>query len=389
MTGITRSSASVAAIVIATACLCGAAYADERSCTLPEDPAYVPVEGLTAAERFGLARSLAQEGRYDRAIREYRRLSAEYPQNVDYLFGEALALHWSDRNGCALRLASHARELAPDYEDVWKLEHRLLQQSGRSGDRLESFRAAARARFPGAPWLKAGRPSDGASWRWETGINRETLDNGADDWQNVYAHVDRRGADDLLFSLTLAEHRRFSRADEQLALGAAFRPAANWTVNAGLTLSPNALFLPESVVDAGASRQLGNGWVAGASLRYRSYPGNDVSTWGVTVQRYFGNFRAAWHVDNTRLASSSSFTHRGVLNYYAATGSRYGLTFATGDEVEIVAPGQLLEMQITALSLSGRHPLGDRLSILWRLGTHRQDSFYRRNHVGLSLAGEF
>ncbi len=391
MTGTSRrSSASVAAILVASACLCGAVSADDGPCTLTEEkPAAVPVEGLTAAERFGLARSLAEEGRYDNAIREYRRLSAEYPQNVDYLFGEALALHWSGRHGCALRPASRARELAPDYEDVWKLEHRLLQQSEPSGDRLESFRRAARARFPGASWLRAGRKPHEASWRWETGINRETLDNGADDWQNVYAHLDRRTSGDRLLSLTLTEHRRFSSTDQELAVGAAVRPAASWTVNAGLTLSPNAVFLPERVVDAGASRQLGNGWGAGLSLRHRSYPENDVSTWGTNVERYFGNYRVAWHVDNTHLASSSSFTHRGVLNYYAPSGSRYGLTFATGDEVEVVAPGQLLEMQITAFSLSGRHPLGDRLSILWRLGTHRQDSFYRRNHAGLSLAGEF
>jgi YaiO family outer membrane protein len=384
-----RRSGGLATILVVTVCLGAPVPAAERPCASPEAAAYLPADGLTAGERFARARSLARDGKYSDAIGEYRRLSQDHPQNVDYLFGEAQALHWSGQHDCALRLVSRARELAPDYEDVWKLEYRLLRQAGRPGDRFEAFHAAASARFPGAPWLQAGRMPGKARWRWETGINRETLDNGAADWQNIYAHLDRRSPGDLLLSLTLTEHRRFSRADEQIAIGAGFKPTASWTVTAGLTLSPDAAFLPESVIDAGASRQLGDGWVAGLGLRHRSYAQNEVRTLGVSVERYFGNFRAAWHVDDTHLASSSSITHRGVLDYYAPSGSRYGLTLATGDEVEIAAPGQLLEMQITAVSLSGRHPLKDRLSILWRVGTHRQDSFYRRNHAGLSLAGEF
>jgi YaiO family outer membrane protein len=174
-----------------------------------------------------------------------------------------------------------------------------------------------------------------------------------------------------------------------MAIGAASKPAGFWRVGGALRLSPNADFLPELVVDAGASRQLGNGWTTGVDLRYRSYAEDAVSTWGLNVEHYFGSFRAAYHIDNTRLSSSSSFTHRGVLNYYSQSGSQYGLTIAAGDEVEIIAPGQLLEMDISAVALSGRHPLGERLSVLWRAGTHRQGSIYRRNNVGLSIAGEF
>jgi len=46
-------------------------------------------------------------------------------------------------------------------------------------------------------------------------------------------------------------------------------------------------------------------------------------------------------------------------------------------------------MDTSAIAMSGQHPLGNGLSILWRLGTHRQGSIYRRNSIGLSIAGEF
>jgi YaiO family outer membrane protein len=382
--------------LLATLLFCATALANNSVC----DPAAPPAQSADDSDprqTWLRARAYAQDGAYDAAIREYRQLAAEYPHDVDYTFGEAQVRFWAGQNDCALHLASRARALAPDYEDIWKLEYQVLQAMHTAPEgnarvdamRVDSFRKAAGARFPGALWMRDGAAGESAAWRWETGINRESLDNGAADWQNLYAYVDRRSADDSLVSLTLTEHRRFSLADTEVAIGGAFKPSQTWLLDGALRFTPGADFLPELVLDAGASRQLGNGWLAGADLRYRSYPDESVSTFGLNVERYFGNFRAAYHIDNTRLSTASSFTHRGVLNYYAESGSRYGLTIAAGDEVEIVAPGQLLEMDISAVALTGRHPLGERLGILWRIGTHRQGSIYRRTNLGLSIAGEF
>jgi YaiO family outer membrane protein len=373
------------------------AWAEPDACDAAPAPAITEHAGdFDTRQGFQRARSLARDGNYDAAILEYRRLSARHPDDVDYLLGEAQVRFWTGDNECALNLTSRARRLAPDYEDVWRLEYRVLQainapggESREGATRLESFKGEANARFPGATWLRTTTASDGAGLRWETGINRESLDNGARDWQDVYAYVDRRSANDNLMSLTLTEHRRFSLVDNEIVFGGAFRFGRSWLFDGALRLSPDADFLAEVVIDAGAGKQLGNGWLAGVDVRHRQYPNDTVNTWGIEVERYFGSFRAAYHIGNTRLSTSSSFVHRAVLNYYAESGSRYGLTVAAGDEVEIIAPGQLLEMDISAVALSGRHPLGERLSVLWRVGTHRQGSIYRRNSVGLSIGGDF
>jgi YaiO family outer membrane protein len=110
---------------------------------------------------------------------------------------------------------------------------------------------------------------------------------------------------------------------------------------------------------------------------------------GLHAEHYFGRFRAAYRLQSARLAGESSLTHSGALNYFADSGNRYGLTIAVGEEVEIIAPGRLLSMDTSAISLSGQHPLRNGLSILWQVGTHQQGSIYRRNSVGLSIAGEF
>ncbi|HEX7720100.1 MAG TPA: YaiO family outer membrane beta-barrel protein [Woeseiaceae bacterium] len=344
-----------------------------------------------SAERFQRARTLAQQGDFEGAVVQYGILTEQHPDHVDYLFGEAQARFWSGDSRCALQSTTRARQLAPDYEEVWRLEYQILQSNfeSASSERLDVFRTTANARFPSADWLRQDLKDEAPRYRWEFGFNRESLDNGAADWQNVYVHMDRRTANDSVVSVALTEYRRFSRTDIETSIGGGLTVAGTWLLDAAVRVSPSAEFLPETVVDAGVSRLLGNGWIAGFDLRHRRFPDDTVNTFGLNFEHYFGSFRAAYHIDNTRLASSASFTHRGVLNYYTESGTQYGLTIAAGDEVEIVAPGQLLEMDISAVALSGRHPLSERFSILWRVGTHRQGSIYRRNNVGLSIAGEF
>ena len=376
------------AVLLAGVILGGSAFAAAPGC-----PNGVEAGGTASpAERFECARRLAQSGEFGAALREYRELAERHPDNVDYLFGEAQVRFWSGDTEGALRLLPRARRLAPHYEAVWQLEHRVLA-SYRGPDaepRREAFRSAALQRFPDAAWLRRESAHPGARLSWEVGMNVDSLDNGAEDWRHVYAGVDRRTQAGNALSLALSEHRRFGLADRELAVGGSLELLPNWIVDAGLRSSPDAEFLPETTIEIGVGRVLEQGWVLGADFRQRRYANNTVDTAGVGVQRYFGRFRAAWQLQNTRLDSASSFVQVATLNLFSDSGSRYGVTVAAGEEVEIVAPGQLLEMDVSAVTLSGTHPLlGERFDITWRVGTHRQGSFYRRNTIGLSIAGQF
>jgi YaiO family outer membrane protein len=379
--------AHTSAVLLAGALLSGSAFASAPACPHGAEAAGT----ASPAERFECARRLARSGAYEAALREYRELAEHHPDNVDYLFGEAQVRFWSGDTEGALRLLPRARRLAPHYEAVWQLEHQVLA-SYRGPDaesRREAFRSAALLRFPDAAWLRRGSADPGTRLAWEVGMNVDSLDNGAEDWRHVYAGVDRRTQAGNLLSLALSEHRRFGLADREVAVGGSFELLPDWNVDAGLRSSPDAEFLPETTIKIGVGRVLEQGWVLGANFRQRRYASNTVGTAGVDVQRYFGRFRAAWQLQNTRLDSASSFVHVATLNFFSDSGSRYGLTIAAGDEVEVVAPGQLLEMDVSAATLSGTHPLGERFDITWRAGTHQQGSFYRRNTIGLSIAGQF
>ena len=373
------------AVLLAAACLASTVLAAPPACPLE-------TAGTdSAVERFECARRLAQDGQFEAALREYRELGERYPDNVDYLFGEAQVRFWSGDPEGALRLLPRARRLAPHYEAVWQLEQQVLAayDGPDAGSRREAFRSDALQRFPGAAWLRGEPARPAASLSWAIGMNVDTLDNGAQDWRHLHAGIDRRSPAGHVLSLAVSEHRRFGLADSELAVGGSLELPADWHVHATLGTSRNAEFLPETTIATGVARALEHGWVLGADFRQRRYANNTVDTSGVNVQRYFGRFRAAWQLQNTRLDSASSIVQVATVDFFPDSGSRYGLTVAAGDEVEIVAPGQLLEMDVSAVTLSGTHPLNQRFEIGWRVGTHRQGSFYRRNTIGLSIAGQF
>lgn len=358
----------------------------------PEAPSGTDTAAATPHDRFLRAQALARAGEPAAALAIYSQLAAQYPENVDYLFGEAQTRFRLGDPVRALQLTGRARQLAPGYEDVWRLEYQILTRStAANAGQLRDFRAAARSRFPQAGWIRDGVQAQATAWHWESGMTREYLDNGAEDWQHIYLYVDHETPADSALSLTLSEYRRFSKTDREVAVGGSVTIATSWLLNGTVRHSPNAEFLAESAVDAGVGRLLGGGWIAGVGVAHRRYAGDSVNTWRAQLERYFGRFRAAYRLDRTRLetAASSSLMHSAVLNYFADSGSRYSLTVAAGDEVEVIAPGRLLNMNISAIALSGRHPVGSGLSIVWRIGTHRQGEIYRRSHVGLSIAGEF
>jgi hypothetical protein len=94
-------------------------------------------------------------------------------------------------------------------------------------------------------------------------------------------------------------------------------------------------------------------------------------------------------LDSARLSSEQALVHTLIVNFYADSGFQLGVILAAGEEVEIVGPGQLLKTDVNSIALTGRHPVNEYLGFGWRLASHRQGRFYRRNAIGVSISGGF
>ncbi|HSD70420.1 MAG TPA: YaiO family outer membrane beta-barrel protein [Woeseiaceae bacterium] len=315
------------------------------------------------ADLFACAQQLAREGNFVAAQIEYRALTESHPENVDYWFGLAQVQHWSGDDAGALQAVARARALEPGYEDIGKLEQSIL--AGR------------------------GERSARNAFRWEAGADVDRLDNNSADWQRAYLYFDVPLGDQKIAYASYARFERFDRVDTQLGVGGSMGLAGPWFASIDALFSSSPAFLPESAIGIHLGRRVGPDWVIGGGLGNRHYTGNHVIGAALSVERYAGNFRIAYLADFAQLDASTALTQRATINYYADRGSQYGLSIAGGKEVESVGAGEVLETDVFAIALSGRHPLGRYLSIIWRLGFHRQGDLYDRYTTGLSFAGGY
>ena len=109
-----------------------------------------------AAARFLEARLLGWTEDYAGALEVYETLLDREPTNADYLLGKGQVLLWMGRPGDAQAVLERARQLAPDYEELWRLElnARIARAGSVPDPELVAFADAAQARFPDAAWAR-------------------------------------------------------------------------------------------------------------------------------------------------------------------------------------------------------------------------------------------
>jgi YaiO family outer membrane protein len=345
----------------------------------------------TLADRFACAQWLLISGNHAAAQSVFEALTADQPGDVDYWFGLAQAQHGSGDDKSALAALLRARELAPDYEQIWRLELTILttQHGDAAKTRENELRTAARSRFPDAAWIDQILRIPEHSYRWEAGADRDWLDNDSGDWRRMYLYIDRAVKTGDIIRASLASVERFDRRDMELGLGVSSQFSERWNGAVDGQLSPDPAFLPRISINANLAYRLDHGWAIGGGLRLRDYEDTRVFCGGISVERYFGRYRASYVLESAWLGSETAVTHRATVNFYADSRAQLGVTVAAGQEVENVGVGQVLETDISSIALTGSHPLGQYLSIIWRLGAHQQGDLYSRFTTGLSIAGGF
>lgn len=340
--------------------------------------------------RFQNARNAAQSGHTEWALQEYAELMLEEPDNVDYVFGYAQALYWANEVSRSIRFLEQARKLAPEYEDIWELEYRAMniRASNRSRASIEEFRKLAAERFPDAEWHRRPTKTDSNTYRWDFSASREYLDNDAPDWEQVTALIGRNLKEKALVTLAASTMTRFGTTDTQFGLSGFF-DLGQWTVTAGLAHSSSPSFLPSNAIDLSLGRRFEHGWVGGARVRRRDYEYTSVDSMGLLTERYFGKYRVAYSLDSAQVSGEHAVVHGLTANVYADSGTQLGVILAAGEEIEMVVPGQLLRTDVNSVAVIGRHPINEYLDFGWRLATHQQGKFYRRNAIGISISGGF
>lgn len=342
------------------------------------------------AERFAAGRALLDGGALDDALPVFDELVQQYPGNADYLLVRGITLARLERDAEALADFDRTIELAPDYEDAWQWRHRVLARSDDATlqARHEVLAAEAAERFPAAAWWQLPvEQVEPAVTSLLVGLQFDTLSNDTPSWNQQFVELSRERRGAWRLSAIATRDERFEQSDTTIGLGGDFTPGGEWTIGGALAFADDPAFQPETAIGLHAGRGFGDGWLVDLGFQQRDYAETRMTGWTARIERYAGNWRFAWQTGLSRLDESSyEDAHNLTADWYYGNGGVVGATINAGTEVEVISPGNILETDVSGISLHGRHPLSDRFTLHWWLGTQDQGDFYRRDYVGLAVS---
>ncbi len=341
------------------------------------------------AQRFRQALSWRDAGNLDAALTCLDALRDDYPFDVDYALARAQIYSRLERVDDALRELEAATELAPHYEDVWKLRLNLLArgQSGTENTDHESLRLEAAERFPDADWWRAADRREASRWTLLLGASHDALSNSLPGWNGQFVELSLDPDPDRRYLFRLARDERYAGADSTVGVGIEHAWKRGWFAGLDLTTAGGAEFQPELGYGGHAGTPLADGWVVDLRYRRRQYPSATVDSLTGTVENYFGDFRISYALGMSRLqGASNSLNHGLTANWYYNDNASVGFTLSTGEEAEAVGNGRVLETEVRGFSVSGRRKLSDRFGLQWWLGVHDQGDYYRRHYLGMAVS---
>ncbi len=370
-------------VILGGACLGQVALA----CDAPE-----PVDDEA---RHALARRCAELNRADQALAHYEILSSQHPDNVDWLLGQAQMLVRLERAGEALAVAERARSLAPQYEDVWRVQLTALEQLGEY-PAIDAFLVEAQQAFPESGWYARRRVSLREEWLLTEGTrvylagSYDSLSGNRPSWRALSAGIDRRLDERRRVHAGVHLEERFDTSDTQLSAAWVQRLTHGWTLAANGDLAPDAEVLPEWGLALEAGRPLTDFWAISLRARHVSYRTVEVDSLAAALERYIGSFRVSYGLTAAQPSGlGTSLGHVLRLAHDYGNRSHATLVVGFGEEAESIAPGVVLVTRVKSAGINGVHWTSAAWGISWEAGWHEQGDFYRRLRLRMGVEHRF
>lgn len=320
------------------------------------------------AAQFLLARVLGWAGRHEDALLAWDSLLGQDPANVDYLLGKSQVLVWMDRADEALPLLAKARSLAPDYEELWRLElnARIVDAGGLPDSQTAAFAEEAQARFPGATWARYEPPSRA---RLDSGLIYDNLNNGYSNWKELYVSGSYRHSNRLTLFGQARATERFSQSDTELMVGANLDVGRHWLLSLDASTAPDAQVLPSWSLAGRVRRSLPKGFAVQAGWRHAEYTLSELDLYTLDGEYWFSNYRAGYTLYMASIDGGPIiYSHRGQIDRYYRERSRVSLMASNGEEVESIGNGFFVVNEVQTLTLTGQHWLTQRWALTWEIG---------------------
>ena len=221
--------------------------------------------------------------------------------------------------------------------------------------------------------------------------SQESLTGGYGIWRTASLDFSRKFQSGQVFYGTLLATERFRRRDQQVTVGFYQPIDRRWTLQVEASASPSRKTLPTWSAFVGIERHLSRGWNLSAGYRRTEYRSAKVNLVSSGVEKYFGNYRAAYTLYLSNLQSTgTSASHRLQFNrYYGENASSVGVTAAFGRELESLGAGGVLQTGVRSVGISGRQWFNDRWGMNYDAWYVKQGNFYDRRGANIGIRFRF
>jgi len=225
----------------------------------------------------------------------------------------------------------------------------------------------------------------------EIGFSYDALNNGYDGWKGVYLSGLRDFGDGKGVYGTLQRTGRFAEVDREL-LGGVYTPiGGRWSAVAEASVSDTHRLLARSSVLGQLSYRLESGLGASLGLRHTRYNDYNLDVRSATVERYWGNYRAAYTYTLSKLAHSGDPATSNEVRgeYYYGERNSVGLSYLSGHDVFVYQDGTPSISDTKSLTLSGTHWITRDWAITHQLVYHEQQDYYTRKGISIGFRYSF
>lgn len=236
----------------------------------------------------------------------------------------------------------------------------------------------------------SGAASDASGVQIEAGLSKESLNKGYADWSSTYVEAEKKMAERHAVYGMLRETERYDLKDGELLAGYYHPLGRQWTSLLEANASPTHHVLPKWSVLGQLQYAFGDGWGAHFGLRHTEYDAALTNLRIFTLERYWGDYRAAYTLYSGHLAGAgSALSQRIQFSRYYADHSWLGVALSGGEELENLGSAGVQHSDVQSLIFNGRHWFSRDWALTYEATLHRQGDYYTRNGVRLGLRRQF
>jgi len=347
--------------------------------------------------RFLLARVFSWQNKWTEALTQFDELLKNKPDSADLLLARANTLEWMGLRKQALVDLARAREISPDYSEIWRTEIIILQRDNTPASRSKAITLIkeAKQKFPASDWdklivVEKKVTNKINSYAAEFIYGYDKLTNNRSPWSTRTVKLSRITPDKHYTHVQLDSTERFDLKDWQLGGSYALPLSRSWSFYAAATYSPTHQVLANRMLDTNLSKSFKNGTTISGGISNARYSQTTSQQIHLGGEHYWSVFRIAYTYRYINILNAGAGVNHNIQsNYYYSPVDMVGVSAATGKDVEFDGTANPPISDVRTYSIYGYHMFKPRWSLIYSVFYHHQGYFYNRNGFVLGIKFDF